>query len=47
MFDFADIKPSAISFLTVGVMAVCFIILFKWLAAKSGMDALQQFAGGI
>lgn len=47
MFDFADVMPSALSFLTVGIMAVCFIVLFKWFAAKSGVDALQQFAGGI
>lgn len=47
MFDFADLKPSALSFFTVGIMAVCFIVLFKWFAAKSGIDSLQQFAGGI
>lgn len=29
--DLADVKPSALSFLTVGIMAVIFIILFKYL----------------
>lgn len=29
--DFADVKPTVLSWLTVGVMAVTFIVLLKWL----------------
>lgn len=34
-------------FLKIGIMAVLFIVLFKVLAAKSGVAGLQSLAGAI
>lgn len=45
--DLADVKPSVLTFITVGVLAVVFIVLFKFVAAKSNIQALQEFAGAI
>ena len=38
-------KASLVNFLIVGLMAVAFIVLFKFLAAKSGIAPLQTVAG--
>ena len=38
-------KASLVIFLIVGLMAVAFIVLFKFLAAKSGIAPLQTVAG--
>lgn len=35
------------NFLKIGVMAVVFIVLFKLVAAKSGIAGLQSLAGSI
>lgn len=32
--DLADVKPSILSFLTVGLMAVAFIILMKFITTR-------------
>ncbi len=32
--DFADVKPSVMSFLIVGLMAVVFILLMKFITSK-------------
>jgi hypothetical protein len=33
-FDFADVKPSLVSWLIVGLMATTFIVVAKWLVNK-------------
>jgi hypothetical protein len=33
-FDFADLKPSLLNWLIVGLMAVTFIVFFKWALTK-------------
>ncbi len=32
--DLADVKPSVLSFLTVGLMAIAFIVLAKFIVTK-------------
>lgn len=39
-FDFADVKPSVPNWFMIGIMAVTFILVFKWLAT---MDWMPQF----
>jgi hypothetical protein len=34
MIDFADVKPSVLSWIIVGLLAVTFIIVGKWLFAR-------------
>lgn len=38
-------KASLANFLIIGLMAVAFIVLFKFVAAKSGVAPLQSVAG--
>lgn len=40
--DMADIKPSALSFVTVGLMAVLFIVLLKMLDRKYPVAGLHD-----
>lgn len=41
--DMADVKPTLLSWITVGVMAVTFIVFMKYLTAKYPMPGLTQF----
>lgn len=40
--DFADVKPSVVSWLIVGLMAVTFIAFFKFLMTKYPIPGLSQ-----
>jgi hypothetical protein len=42
-FDMADVKPSLLSWFTVGIMAVTFIVFMKYLTAKYPTPGLTQF----
>lgn len=39
--DFADVRPSLVSWLIVGLMAVTFIVLGKWLFTKYPVPGLS------
>lgn len=39
--DMADVKPSVISFLTVGIMALLFLTLGKYLTAKYNIPGIS------
>jgi hypothetical protein len=39
----ADVKPSVISWMTVGIMAVTFIVLMKYVTAKYPVPGLTSF----
>lgn len=41
--DMADVKPTFLSWITVGVMAVTFIVFMKYLTAKYQVPGLTQF----
>lgn len=45
--DMADVRPSVINFITVGLMAAIFIVLLKWLAAYVPIDGFKLFANAI
>lgn len=45
--DLAEVKPSILSFFTVGILAVVFIVLLKFVAAKSGIKSFEEFVGSI
>lgn len=40
--DFADVKPSVLSWLIVGLMAVTFIAFFKFVMAKYPVPGLSE-----
>jgi hypothetical protein len=40
--DFADVKPSVTSWLTVGIMALTFIVLMKWAVHKWPIPGLSD-----
>jgi hypothetical protein len=40
--DFADVKPSVISWLIVGLMAVTFIVLLKYAVQKFPVPGLSE-----
>lgn len=39
----ADVKPTVLSWFTVGIMAVTFIVLMKYLTARYQVPGLTQF----
>lgn len=39
----ADVKPTLLSWFTVGIMSVTFIVLMKYLTAKYTIPGLTQF----
>lgn len=39
----ADVKPSLLSWLTVGIMSVTFIVFMKYLTTKYAIPGLTQF----
>jgi len=41
--DVADVKPSLLSWVTVGVMSVTFIVLMKYVTTKYPVPGLTQF----
>ena len=41
-FDFADVKPSVVSFIIVGLLAVSFIVLGKWVTTKYPVPGLTE-----
>jgi hypothetical protein len=41
-FDLADVKPSVLSFLTVGIMALLFVTLGKYLTAKYYIPGVSE-----
>lgn len=42
-FDMADVKPSLISWMIVGIMSVTFIVFMKYLTAKYAVPGLTPF----
>ncbi len=45
--DFADVKPSVLSWLIVGLMAITFIAFFKFLMAKYPIPGLSQVVNAV
>lgn len=41
-FDFADVKPSVVSWLIVGLMAVTFIVFMKWVLMRYPVTGLSD-----
>jgi hypothetical protein len=41
--DMADVKPTFLSWVTVGIMAVTFIVLMKYVTTKYPVPGLTQF----
>jgi hypothetical protein len=41
--DMADVKPTFLSWVTVGIMSVTFIVLMKYFTAKYQVPGLTQF----
>jgi hypothetical protein len=46
-FDMADVKPSVLSFITVGMMAAIFIVLLKFIFNKWRVPGFTQLANAI
>lgn len=46
-FDFADVKPSVVSWLIVGIMAVTFIALMKYLMVKYPIPGLSDVINAV
>jgi len=42
-FDMADVKPSLMSWMIVGIMAVTFIVFMKYLTARYPVPGLTPF----
>ena len=40
--DFADVKPSVLSWIIVGLMAVSFILVAKWALTKYQVPGLSE-----
>jgi heme A synthase len=40
--DFASVKPSVLNWLIVGLMAVTFIVFFKWAFTKVSVPGLSD-----
>lgn len=45
--DMADVKPTVLSFLEVGIMAVLFIVLFKAVANRFRIPGLTDLANAV
>lgn len=45
--DFADVKPSVLSWATVGIMASTFIVLMKFILAKWPIGPLSTFFAAV
>lgn len=45
--DFADVKPSVVNFLLIGVMAVAFIFLLKALAVRWYIPGISEVAAAV
>lgn len=45
--DFADVKPSLVSWLIVGLMAVTFIAFAKWLVAKYPISGVSEIINAV
>lgn len=45
--DLADVKPSAVSWLIVGIMAVTFIVFSKWLLNRYPVQGLTDFVNAV
>lgn len=45
--DFADVKPSVVSWLIVGLMATTFIVLFKWLIHRYPIPGVTEVVNTI
>ena len=41
--DMADVKPTFLSWVTVGIMAVTFIVLMKYITAKYPVPGITPF----
>ena len=40
--DFADVKPSIVSWVIVGLMAITFIVFAKWLTTKYPIPGVSE-----
>lgn len=41
--DMADVKPTFLSWITVGIMSVTFIVLMKYVTTKYPVPGVSQF----
>lgn len=46
-FDMADVKPSVLSWLIVGLMAVSFIVVAKWATTKWNVAGISQIMAAV
>ncbi len=46
-FDMADIKPSVVSFVIVGVMATLFILLGKYVTTRWNVPVLREWFNAV
>ena len=46
-FEFADVKPSVLSWIIVGLMAVTFIAVAKWATARWPVPGLSSMIAAI
>jgi hypothetical protein len=46
-FDMADVKPSVISWLIVGIMAVTFIVFMKFILNRYPVSGLTEFFNAV
>lgn len=46
-FDMADIKPSVLSWIIVGLMAATFIVVAKWAVNKYPVPGLTSFFNAV
>ncbi len=45
--DMADVKPSLVSFVTVGLMASLFILLGKWASNRWAVPVIRDYFNSI
>lgn len=45
--DFADVKPSIVSWVIVGLMACTFIVFAKWLIAKYPVPGVSEVINAV
>lgn len=47
MLDFANVFPSILNWVIVGLMALTFIIFAKWITAKMGIPYVKDAVGAV
>ena len=46
-FDFADVKPSLVNVILVGLMASIFIVFSKWVFTKYPVSGITEFFNAV